>query len=532
MTFNFRDPNYVEVFQERAQKLAWIREKPDERVPLLQAYYRDHIPDFISDWGMTFDPRNVEVDRPATIPFIPFAKQVEFLDLLTWHWRNRKPLIGEKSREVGLSWLCVAFGASLCLFYDGVIIGYGSRKEEYVDKANKPKSIFWKARTFVRMIPTEFRPGWDERKHAPHMQIRFPHTGSSMEGEAGDNIGRGDRTSIYFVDESAFLENPISVDSALSQTTNCRVDISSANGMANPFAQKRHNGKIPVFTLHWRDDPRKDQAWYDKQCEDLDNPVIIAQELDINYNASTEGVVIPSAWVQAAIDAHVKLGIQVTGERQGAFDVADEGKDKLAFASAKGVLVDFIDEWSGKDGDVFQSTQRVFGHCDELDLRAFRYDADGLGAGVRGDARVINEQRADGKRLGPISAIAFRGSGPVYRPESEDVKGRKNQDYFMNYKAQAWNALRSRFRATYRAVVEGMEYDPSQIISLSSAMPLLTKLTGELSQPTWSPNTIGKMVVDKAPDDTKSPNLADAVMMLFSTYRAPLRISLAALEAV
>ena len=50
-------------------------------------------------------------------------------------------------------------------------------------------------------------------------------------------------------------------------------------------------------------------------------------------------------------------------------------------------------------------------------------------------------------------------------------------------------------------------------------MPLLGKLTVELSQPTWEPNQIGKMVVNKQPDDSKSPNLADAVMMVKSGAR-------------
>jgi hypothetical protein len=54
--------------------------------------------------------------------------------------------------------------------------------------------------------------------------------------------------------------------------------------------------------------PGKGPDWYEKQCAELD-PVTIASELDINYSASTEGVLIPSAWVQAATGAHLKLGI-------------------------------------------------------------------------------------------------------------------------------------------------------------------------------------------------------------------------------
>jgi hypothetical protein len=33
----------------------------------------------------------------------------------------------------------------------------------------------------------------------------------------------------------------------------------------------------PVFTFHWRSDPRKDDEWYRKECEKIDNPVIVAQ---------------------------------------------------------------------------------------------------------------------------------------------------------------------------------------------------------------------------------------------------------------
>lgn len=43
-----------------------------------------------------------------------------------------------------------------------------------------------------------------------------------------------------------------------SQTTNCKIDLSSVNG-ANAFYRKRHSGKVKVFVFDWRDDPRKGQ---------------------------------------------------------------------------------------------------------------------------------------------------------------------------------------------------------------------------------------------------------------------------------
>jgi hypothetical protein len=345
------------------------------------------------------------------------------------------------------------------------------------------------------------------------MRIVFPDTGSVITGESGDGIGRGDRASFYIVDESAFLERPQLVDASLSATTNCRQDISTPNGMGNSFAQRRHSGKIKVFTFHWRDDPRKDDAWYAKQREVLD-AVTVAQEIDINYAASAEGVLIPSEWVQAAIGAHRKLGIEPTGNRRGALDVADEGKDKNAFAGRHGFLLDYVKSWSGKGSDIFSTVERAIAICDERGYTSFDYDADGLGAGVRGDARVINEQRGAAGKY-PVRDEPFRGSGAVHDPEGEMVKERKNKDFFANAKAQAWWALRLRFQATYRAVIEKMAFDPDDLISIDPDLEELVPLTMELSQPTYTINTVGKVVVDKAPEGTMSPNLADSVMICY-----------------
>jgi len=231
--------------------------------------------------------------------------------------------------------------------------------------------------------------------------------------------------------------------------------------------------------------------------------------------------------VQSAIDAHEKLSIEPTGTRRGALDVADEGKDKNAFAIARGVLVEDVEEWSGKGSDIFGTVQRAFDLCDQHGLDEFKYDSDGLGAGVRGDARVINDQRDHDRQI-PVDP--FRGSEAVYRPESQDVNGRKNKDYFANRKAQAWFGLRRRFQKTFRAVTTGAEFEPDEIISLSSKCSHLARLCGELSQPTYSMNTVGKMVIDKAPDGTKSPNLADSVMILFAETNVWVHITDSMLE--
>lgn len=334
--FDHRNPDYDAVFSRRKKILERIRKEP-EYLPSLKLHYKDNPVDFINDWGMTFDPRNAEISLPTVVPFVLFQKQEAFIDWVVQQWRGRSDGLVEKSRDMGVSWLCVAVAVWLWLFYPGVVIGFGSRKEEYVDKIGDPKSLFWKVRQFINLMPKEFRPaGYAENKHAPHMRVLNPENGSAIVGEAGDNIGRGNRTSIYFKDESAFYEHPESIDAALSQTSNCKIDVSTPNGNGNPFFRKRHSGKTPVFTFHWREDPRKDEAWYAKQRDQLD-PVILAQEVDMDYNASTADAWINGDLVLAAQN-NGPANVECLGSWIVAIDAAHMGDDESVVHFRRGRL--------------------------------------------------------------------------------------------------------------------------------------------------------------------------------------------------
>lgn len=513
--FDFQHPNYSAILSARLERLDRIRRLKPAQLRGLKVYYRAHPADFISDFGMTFDPRNASNGAPSLVPFVLWPKQREAIDWVLQRWRSNEPGLWEKSRDSGATWLAVALSCTLCLFSHQLVIGFGSRKEIYVDNGGDPKSIFFKARFFIENLPEVFRGGWQRQKHTSHMRITFPESGSYMTGESGDGIGRGDRTAIYFVDEAAFLERPLLTDASLSQTTRCRIDISTPNGMANSFAQKRHSGRIKVFTSHWRDDPRKDDAWYEKQKRDIANDVVMNQEVNLDYFASVEGQVIPADWIQAAVGAAEKLGIVPSGLRRGGIDIADEGNAVNAFCGRHGIELDYLKQWTGKGSDIYHTVEKAFAICDEHNYEGFDYDADGVGAGVRGDALVINNARSDAG-MSWISDTPFRGSGAVHEPEGEMVSERKNKDFFANLKAQSWWSLRLRFQNTHRAVVEGKEVDPESIISISPDIEDLGSLLMELAQPVYSINTIGKVIIEKTPSGAKSPNLADAVMIAFN----------------
>lgn len=516
---DYQNPNYIPIFAERAARLQRLRDNPSV-LPALKAFYKDNPIQFVADWGMTTDPRNIERGLPALVPLVMFPRQLEWARWILDLWRSGQGGLTEKTRDMGCSVVAMSLFSALCLFQRDFVAGVGSRKEALVDKVGDPSTLFFKARVFLRHVPVEFRNGWRESDSNcnAHMKIWIPGTESVITGEAGDNVGRGGRTSIYLFDEKAHHRNQPAIDMALSQTTRCQIDLSSVNGM-NPFGEKRHSGKVPVFTFHWRDDPRKNDAWYAGEVGRLP-AVIVAQEIDINYNASQENILIPSEWVQAAIDSHLTIG-RGDGGRVAGMDVADEGDDKNANAIRHAIVLEFLEEWTGKASDIFESAQKAVLQCDMHKCRKLRYDADGLGAGVRGDVRVINQSRRQNDQ---IEAIEHRGSGGVVNAEDYAIapehesghNGRTNKDFFDNYKAQAWWALRMRFENTYKWIRKGIPCDPNDCISLSSELPMLSKLQQELSQPTYGTGKKGKIAVNKKPLGAKSPNLADSVVIAYA----------------
>ncbi|WP_198932413.1 hypothetical protein, partial [Brucella sp. CMUL 015] len=137
-----------------------------------------------------------------------------------------------------------AFSVWLWLYWPGAAIGFGSRKEDLVDRLGDPKSIFDKLRSCIRNLPSDlFWPkGFHPDKHMTYMKIINPSNGATIAGEAGDNIGRGGRTLIYFKDESAHYERPELIEAALGDNTNVQIDISSVNGMGNVFHRRRMAG--------------------------------------------------------------------------------------------------------------------------------------------------------------------------------------------------------------------------------------------------------------------------------------------------
>jgi len=524
-------PDYRKTLSERQDRLLRLKSDPSLMIGARE-YYRTRPAEFIEHWCVTYDPRNAgRGDLPQYMPFLMFPKQREMVGFLHACLGGEVDGLIEKCRDAGMTWICCAFSVWLWLFYPGAAVGWGSRKESLVDKLGDADSIFEKIRIIILRLPREFWPkGFNPKDHMPFMRILNPENGSSITGESGDNIGRGGRKLIYFKDEAAHYERPEKIEAALGDNTRVQIDISSVNGPGNVFHRRREagvlwqpgveleRGKAAVFIFDWRDDPRKDQAWYDARRRKAENEGLLhlfAQEVDRNYYAAVEGIIIESEWVKAAIDAHVVLGFGDDGGWCGGLDVADGGGDTNALALRKGVVLQSCDQWGERD--VGATARRAIDACRTLrGPIELQYDSIGVGAGVKSEANRLEQ---DGGMPKGVRLIPWNAAAAVLEPEGRvepmDRDSPLNKDFYGNLKAQGWWELRRRFYNTYRARVEGIAMPAEAMISLPSTLPQLRQIEKELSQPTKRFTGNMKLIVDKTPDGTKSPNLADAIMMAY-----------------
>ncbi len=519
-------PDYTSIFKKRQERFLKINASDQLQAEAL-IYYRDKPVEFIKDWCITYDPRNVSKGLPTIMPFEMFPRQVELVYFILECMEEEEAGLVEKCRDMGATWVCAAISVWLWRFKEGSAVGWGSRKEALVDKIGDPDSIFEKIRMIIDYLPKWLIPvGFEMKKNTSYMKIINPEGKSIIAGEGGDNIGRGGRKGLYFKDESAHYERPDKIEAALGDNTNCQIDISSVKGIGNVFHRRRFSGKIydgvtkipkgitRVFIMDWRDHPAKSQEWYNRRREKAEREGLLHvfnQEVDRDYTSAVEGILIPGKWVKAAIDAHIKLGFEPEGQHRAGYDPYDEGADSHGLVGIKGSVFTFTKKWS--DGDTGQGTRKVVRICKEKGIRWIQYDGIGIGAGVKTESNRLKDEKL---LPSDMKIVAWKSSAAVQFPAkyiTEDELPPTNKDFYRNLKSQGAWTLRLRFEKTYKAVTQGQIFPHDELISIPSGIENRNLLENELSQPTYTEDSAGKIIINKTPDGSKSPNLFDSAVI-------------------
>lgn len=468
---------------------------------------------WFNKWVWTYDPRLVGKPGGAYVQFKLWPKQREVVLWLLDRIKAAEEGLVEKSRDTGATYLTAGAALHQWLFNPGFKATFGSRKVDYVDKKDNPDSIFAKLRIMLRRLPAEMMPeGFNWSQHDNYMRISNPESGSIISGEGGDDMGRGGRSSMYVVDEAAFVPNAETVEKALSGNTDCVIWVSSVNGMGNLFARKRHSIMKPhqIMRLHWRDDPRKTEEWAAAKQASFSDPTTWASEYDIDYSASVEGICIPALWVESAkrllsLESRIRPSNEIVlGGDVGA------GKAKSVVIPRRGVVVD--PPRSRGEPDTTETAHWMLDIAREVGAQKLNFDAPGVGAGV---SSTLMHNPVEG-----LDVIAVNTGVPPSQAMWPD--GRSSQEMFGNQKAEVWWLSRTALQRTHEHVLwiegkGGKEHDVTELMALPSGDKDSDQLCLELSLVKWFRNDKGKIVIEKKEElkrrGINSPDYADALML-------------------
>jgi len=283
-------PKHPPTLRERALLTVKAQRDPKVRNAIVERCAKDPL-FFINFACWTFDPRK---ENPH-IPFILYPYQQDLVLWLEERLQNKEDGVIDKSRDMGVSWVVMAWITWHWLFDDSFQALIGSRAEHQVDN-RLIDSHFGRLEYIVSRLPSFLKPpDFSFQKHRTHMKLVNPNRGSAIKGEAShSNFGRQGRFNVVFFDELAFWdkERQFAAWRSASEATRTRIAVSTPNGADNLFYQLVHEGKTPHIRIHWSLHPEKDQAWYEKQRQRLTDAELAA-EIDISYHAAESELVYP-----------------------------------------------------------------------------------------------------------------------------------------------------------------------------------------------------------------------------------------------
>jgi hypothetical protein len=217
---------------------------------------------YISGFGYTYDSRSAPFTK---LPFIlyPF-QQTALLQILAAIGSH--DLLIEKSRDMGASWLCILAFEWMWHFAEKLAAPsflMGSRNDDYVDKADNPKALFWKLDYFHRHLPSWLMPpGFDKASHRSAGHILNPHNGAVIDGESTTkNFAAGDRRTAIMHDEFARVREGTAVLASSRDATRSRLFNSTPVGINNAHYDLSLTD-IEKLRLFWTAHPIKSRGLY------------------------------------------------------------------------------------------------------------------------------------------------------------------------------------------------------------------------------------------------------------------------------
>jgi phage terminase large subunit len=504
---------------------------------------------WINNYGWTYDPRN-PLDTPplpATLPFDLCDRQIELYQWFDYILSQRQDGCVKKSRGVGFTWSAGSYAWHRWRFEPGFKTTFGSRKSTEVDQIGNPDTIFEKIRLLYRKFPRWMLPkGFSTDLHDKQNLLINPENGNAIRGEGGEEMGRGGRSSLYILDEAAYIEHADRVEAATSANCDVRVWGSTLNPRNdNNYFQRKYNATAPdkVFRFHYSELPINTPARMARKKEDTSADVW-ASDYEIDDSYTVEDICIAGAWVKSAqrikglLDARYhalwaagrgseaapyKMQPRIDGTAGG--DVGG-GKAQSVVVARFGPIITLPEAW--QNPDTTDTALKMLDYCADTKLpmrddryepkiRYLRYDSVAIGQGV---ASTLKRNPRPG-----LIVTGVNTGNPASDTRWPD--GEYAHEKFQNTKAEGWWAARERFKKTHAMVLwledpnqdGAAQYPVDELASLPDdpRNPHLQRLVSQLSQVKWFRRENGKIIMESkealAKRGVPSPDYADAYVL-------------------
>ena len=285
---------------------------------------------FINVFVVQYNPNTI---GDGSSQFGPFITWEEFQDDIIFELlacidpATRESVLIEKSREMGISWLCLIIMVWRMLFAPMEKYLCISRNEEAVDKPGDSDSLFWKIDFILEHLP-DWLKGTVKRRKRLFVSER---TGSSIVGQASTGkAGVGGRATAMFIDEFSQIAEDYAVLQRTANTTGSRIFNGTHVGAGTAFYELSQRVDWRIIRIHWtqhpdkkkglyRWDPEKNRIevldktyqfpidyqfvreakptggpypglrspWYDKKCREITSTRGVAMDLDIDPHGAS-----------------------------------------------------------------------------------------------------------------------------------------------------------------------------------------------------------------------------------------------------
>lgn len=277
-------------------------------------------------------------------------------------------IIINKSRQLGISTLVAGYALWLMIFnQDKTVLCIATKQITAANMVDKVKTMY------------NNLPSWLKGSKKPlednKLSLKLANRSQIIASSASSNSARSYSVSLLIMDEAAFIENIDKIYTAIKPTISTGgkcIALSSPNGNGNWFHQKwvvattsinDDDGKFYPILLPWQVHPERDQAWFEKEKNNM-TAKEIAQEYECDFLASGDTVVDPSIldlyeeWIKEPLERLGPSGdywiwnyVDYSHQYILAADVArGDGKDFSAFHVIDSTTCEQVAEFKGKIG--------------------------------------------------------------------------------------------------------------------------------------------------------------------------------------